>query len=154
ANSAAAGHCILHDTGRRAAKNGKAMMMKSGMRPLMIRLCASVVAIMFAAAALELVARGAGGKPVTFLQSGSLRDRQTGYNVGTGVTDANLRVTCGTPRDGNRRRRVAVIGDSFVFGQGIPDCQDMVSNLQRLIPDAVFVNYGNIGVGIDIYQMV
>jgi hypothetical protein len=52
------------------------------------------------------------------------------------------------------QRTVAVIGDSFVFGQGIQDCQDLSSHLQIMFPHSRFVNYGIIGIGMDEYEMI
>ena len=52
------------------------------------------------------------------------------------------------------RQGFAVIGDPFVFGQGVSDCQDVVSRLQGLVPSRDFVNFGIIGVGIETYELV
>jgi lysophospholipase L1-like esterase len=122
------------------------------MRPYLVRLLAIATVVFVAAGACEPFVRLVGGKPVTFLLSGSFRDRQTDWDVTYGVTGENLRVTCGQAQ--NARRKFAVIGDSFVFGQGIPDCQDLTSRLGALVPDAKFVNFGIIGVGIETYQLV
>jgi hypothetical protein len=118
----------------------------------LIRVLAIATIVIVAAGACELFVRLVGGKPAMFLLSGSFRDHQTDWDVTYGVTGENLRVTCGQPQDA--RRKFAVIGDSFVFGQGIPDCQDLTSRLGALVPDAKFVNFGIIGVGIETYQLV
>jgi len=47
-----------------------------------------------------------------------------------------------------------VIGDSFVFGQGVADCRDLTSRLASFITDGTFVNFGIGGVGIEIYRQV
>ena len=104
--------------------------------------------------ALELLGYLIVGRPAAFLYSGSFNDRQTDYNVTYGVTHNNLRITCSKDLTTQSGRTFAVLGDSFVFGQGVPDCHDVVSNLQDFIKQAVFLNYGIIGVGIDIYQLV
>jgi GDSL-like Lipase/Acylhydrolase family len=121
-------------------------------RPHLIRLLAIATIVIVAACACELFVRVAGGKPVTFLYSASFRDRQTDWDVTYGVTRENLRATCAQAQDA--RRKFAVIGDSFVFGQGVPDCLDFVSRLGAQVPDAQFVNFGIIGVGIETYRLV
>jgi hypothetical protein len=94
------------------------------------------------------------GGPATFLYSGSFRDRQTDWDVTYGVTADNLRITCGSNSSVATGRKFAVIGDSFVFGQGVQDCQDFTSRSQTMFPTARFVNYGVIGIGMDEYRMI
>ncbi len=102
----------------------------------------------------ELITRLVGGKPAAFLYGGSFRDQQTDWDVTYGVTDGNLRVTCGRSPGARTSRRFAVIGDSFAFGQGVPDCQDVVSRLEASVPNADFVNFGLIGAGMESYRLV
>ena len=104
--------------------------------------------------ALELLAYLIVGRPAAFLYSGSFLDRQTDWNVTYGVTDNNLRITCAKDLTTQSGRTFAVLGDLFVFGQGIADCHDVVSDLQDFIKQATFLNYGIIGAGVDIYQLV
>jgi hypothetical protein len=112
------------------------------------------VAIAGMASVAELAARLAVGKPAAFLFSHPFRDRQTDWDVTYGVTANGQRVTCPDPTAGKTTRKFVVIGDSFVFGQGIPDCRDITSRLASFIPDATFVNFGIGGVGIEVYRQV
>jgi hypothetical protein len=106
-------------------------------------------------ASIELVTRLIGGRPATFLYTGSFRDRQTDWDVTYGITPTNQRVTCGVDQQQVLAlRRVAVIGDSFVFGQGIPDCYDLTSRLQTMNTEFKFINYGVIGIGFSEYEMI
>lgn len=94
----------------------------------------------------EVAVRIVEGPPAWFLFSGSFRDRRIGFDVEYHVTDALRRVTC-DPRGeaANGRPRIAVIGDSFVFGQGVPDCHDFVSLLDGRQDAVRFENFGVIG---------
>jgi hypothetical protein len=80
-------------------------------------------------ASAEIFTRIVGGKPATFSYSGSFRDRQTDWDVVYGVTSAGLRVTCEGAKNADAKRRIAIIGDSFVFGQGVSDCNTFASRL-------------------------
>jgi hypothetical protein len=106
------------------------------------------------ACAAEVFTRLVGGRPASFLFSGSFRDRQTDWDVTYGVTTRSLRVSCKERRISSGQRNFAVIGDSFVFGQGVADCEDVVSRLAVEVPDGAFSNYGIIGAGIEVYQLV
>jgi lysophospholipase L1-like esterase len=112
------------------------------------------VAIVGMAGSAELLARLAGGSPAAFLFSRPFRDRQTDWDVTYAVTESGQRVTCPDPGVVKARRKFVVIGDSFVFGQGVPDCRDVTSRLASLVSDGAFVNFGIGGVGIEIYRQV
>ena len=102
----------------------------------------------------EAITRLIGGRPATFLYSGSFREGTTDWDVTYGVTADNLRVTCGISSTPTPTRTFAVIGDSFAFGVGVADCQDLTSQLQLIYPRARFVNYGTPGIGMDEYEMI
>ena len=123
-------------------------------RSILIRVSAALVVLCLMFLALELLAHLIVGRPAAFLYSGSFHDRQTDWNVTYGVTHNNLRITCAKDLATQSGRTFAVLGNSFVFGQGVADCHDVVSNLQDFIKQAVFLNYGIIGAGIEIYQLV
>jgi hypothetical protein len=123
------------------------------MRHVLFALLMLLITLILLCCGAEAITRVFGGRPATFLYSGSFRDRQTDWDVTYGETVDNLRVTCGIPTP-TPTRKFAVIGDSFAFGQGVADCQDWISQLQAIYPGARFVNYGIIGIGLDEYEMI
>src|SRR5438128_2443170 len=124
------------------------------MRRTLFRTCMVLFIVLLMGCGAELINRLLGGSPATFLYSGAFRDRQTDWDVTYGITPRSFRVTCGTHSVATAQRTVAVMGDSFVFGQGIQDCQDLSSHLQIMFPHSRFVNYGIIGIGMDEYEMI
>lgn len=124
------------------------------MRRSLFRIILLLATLVLVSFATEAITRILGGSPATFLYSGSFRDQQTDWDVTYGVTADNLRTTCATSSLVKATRKFAVIGDSFVFGQGVQDCQNWTSQLQAVYPNARFVNYGIIGIGMDEYEMI
>lgn len=102
----------------------------------------------------EAFVRLAGGPPARFVFSGSFRDVQTDWDVVYGVDEHNQRVTCRSRETTPDAHHLAVIGDSFVFGQGVPDCEVFVSRLDGRSDDWDFENLGVVGSGIATYIVV
>lgn len=102
-------------------------------------------------ASAELLVRLIMGPPAQLLYTGSFRDVQSDWNIVYGIDPYSRRVTCG---GGKRDRIFPVIGDSFVFGQGVSDCSDFVSQLNQHINEVQFQNFGLIGTGPEEYLMV
>lgn len=123
------------------------------MRRVALHLGAGAASVALALALGELLARAAVGPPARILYTGSFRDTQTDFDVVYGVTPEGRRRTCGPAPDAGGRR-VAVLGDSFVFGQGVADCEDFVSLLNLASQDKRFTNLGLIGGEIDDYLLV
>lgn len=123
------------------------------MRRVVLVLGTAVAAIGVGLALGELLVRLALGPPARILYTGSFRDAQTDFDVVYGVTPEGLRRTCGPAPDANGPR-IAVLGDSFVFGQGVRDCEDFVSLLNLRSRDERFLNFGIIGGEIADYPIV
>jgi hypothetical protein len=102
----------------------------------------------------ELLVRLAVGPPARFLYGRSFRDRQSDFDITYSVDGEGRRITCGAGLETARERRIAVLGDSFAFGQGVEDCLDLVSQLAARSPRVAFENFGRIGAGIDDYLLV
>lgn len=100
----------------------------------------------------ELFVRLVAGPPAWFLFSGSFRDRRSSWDLVYGVDENLRRVSCDEPSE--TARRIAVIGDSFVFGQGVPDCHNFCALLNARQDSIHFENFGNIGSGPDVYRLV
>src|SRR5262245_22968809 len=111
--------------------------------------CGAVAAALLAG---EGVLRLAGRTPASFLYTGSLRDRQSGWDVTYGVDGDRRRVTA--PARAGTAKRVAVLGDSFAFGQGVPDLQDFTSRLNARLDAWRLDNLGVVGAGLHEYQVV
>lgn len=101
----------------------------------------------------EIFARLVVGPPAAFLYSGSFRVKMIDFDIYYGVNNNMRRTTCSNLRN-NRIMKIAVIGDSFVFGQGIRDCNDFVSLLNQGQSSFFFENYGVLGIGIDEYNII
>jgi hypothetical protein len=101
----------------------------------------------------EVLVRAVVGPPARILYTGSFRDTQTDFDVIYGVTPHRLRRTCG-PGPGAVHPRIAVLGDSFVFGQGVVDCADFVSLLNLGARDVRLLNFGIIASAVDDYRIV
>ena len=123
------------------------------MRHVALGLATATIATVSVFALGESLTRAVVGAPARFLYTGSLRDSQTDFDVEYGVSPQGLRKTCGPVADAGGGR-VAVLGDSFVFGQGVADCEDFVSLLNLASRDERLVNFGVIGAGIEDYRLV
>jgi lysophospholipase L1-like esterase len=123
------------------------------MRRIALALGVAAVAVAVALVLGELLVRAVVGPPARILFTGSFRDTQTDFDVVYGVTREGLRRTCGPAPDAHHPR-IAVIGDSFVFGQGVADCEDFVSLLNLRSQDERFLNLGIIGGEMDDYAVV
>ncbi len=123
-------------------------------RLLISWLAPGLLAAAIAAVTSELFLRLVVGPPARFLYGGSFRDRQSDFDITYSVGEKGRRITCAPEPPPASARRIAVLGDSFVFGQGVEDCQDLVSVLARLSPQQAFENFGRIGAGIDDYLLV
>ncbi len=128
-------------------------MSQSRKRFTLLASCTIAIVLLLASGMAELVVRIIGGSPAALLYFGSFDDHQTDWHVRYGVTEGKFRVNCANPSIA-ARRKIAVIGDSYVFGQGVPDCQDLVSQIGKQMPDAAFTNLGMIGIGVEQYQLV
>lgn len=117
-----------------------------------LRIAGVVVVGLLCLALGEVLVRVAAGPPAAFLYTGSFRDVQTDWDVTYSVDEEMRRRSCPAPDP--EGKKIAVIGDSFVFGQGVEDCQDFVSLLNQALPQYRFVNFGIIGAGIPEYQEV
>lgn len=124
------------------------------MRRIALGLATAAVAVALALALGELLVRAVVGPPARLLATGSFRDDQGDFDVVYGVSERGTRRTCGPEADRAGSELVAVIGDSFVFGQGVADCEDFVSLLNQISSRKRFVNLGLIGSGIDEYRIV
>jgi hypothetical protein len=111
---------------------------------------AALTAVLLGEAALRL----AGRPPASFLYTGPFRDRQAAWDVTYGVDGRGRRVTAARPPRAARPRRLAVLGDSFAFGQGVPDYQDFVSRVNARGGAWQLDNLGLIGAGVHEYQLV
>ena len=113
--------------------------------------CASFAGLVLA----EVLLRAVGYAPASALFGNGTpgRDVQMDWDVTYQFDRRGLRTICGAPESGTGRT-IAVIGDSFAFGQGIPNCQDFVSHLQAMDPDARYLNLARPGFGIDAYLVV
>ncbi len=124
------------------------------MRRAALGLATAAVAVACSLGLGELLVRGVVGPPAQLYYTGSFHDTQTDFDVVYGVTPEGRRRTCGPQPRGLGAARVGVIGDSFVFGQGVADCEDFVSLLNAASPSKRFENLGLIGAGIDHYALV
>jgi lysophospholipase L1-like esterase len=122
-------------------------------RRLALGLATAALAIALSAALGEALVRALVGPPAQILYSGSFRDVQSDFDVVYGVTSEGRRRTCG-PSPVANATRVAVIGDSFVFGQGVADCEDFVSLLNLRARDKRFLNFGIIASGVEDYRLI
>jgi hypothetical protein len=102
----------------------------------------------------EVMVRLVGGPPAHFLYSGSFRDVQSDWDIVYGVDESSHRSTCRDTTADPDARRIAVIGDSFVFGQGVEDCEVFVSLLDMRSEETTFENFGVVGSGIAAYIVV
>jgi hypothetical protein len=107
------------------------------------------VSLPLAGLAGEAFTRLAAGPPARLLFTGSFQDHQAGWRLSYGVDAHGRRVT--SPAGG---RPVAVLGDSFVFGQGVADEADCVSRLNQRGLGRRFDNLGLIGAGLHEYRIV
>ena len=123
------------------------------MRRVALGLATAAVAVAFALALGEVLVRAVVGPPARILYTGSFHDAQTDFDVVYGVTSRGLRTTCG-PAPGADGTRVAVLGDSFVFGQGVADCEDFVSVLNLGSRDKRLLNFGIIAGAVEDYRLV
>ncbi len=109
--------------------------------------------VLVALVAGELFTRLVAGPPAHFLFSGSFRDHRAGWDIVYGVDEKLRRVSC-LEGDVTGRRRIAVIGDSFTYGQGVADCRNFAALLNRSQGKYVFENFGLIGSGPIGYHLV
>jgi lysophospholipase L1-like esterase len=124
-------------------------------RRVSLGLAAAAVAVALALALGEALVRAIVGPPARILYTGSFRDTQTDFDVAYGVAPRGLRKTCGPAPGPGDAGRVAVLGDSFVFGQGVADCEDFVSLLNLgSRDDKRFQNFGIIASAIEDYRLV
>lgn len=99
----------------------------------------------------ELFLRLIVGPPASFIYSDAARDVQTDFDITYGVNDRKMRKTCSVPGE---KSRIAVIGDSFVFGQGVYDCKEFSSLANKFSGKLFFDNFGVIGIDINDYGMI
>lgn len=111
-----------------------------------------LTSLVFALFLAELLARLLIGTPASILYSNSFRDRQTDWDIVYGVDSGKHRKPC-VQWDG-KTSRVAIIGDSFVFGQGVSDCRDFPSLLNLEANQRLYVNLGVIGIGPNEYLQI
>lgn len=102
----------------------------------------------------EAMVRVVAGPPAHFLYTGSFRDVQTDWDIVYGVDESSHRSTCRAGEPKPDARRVAVLGDSFVFGHGVEDCEVFVSLLDARSETWSFENLGVVGSGIAAYIVV
>lgn len=124
------------------------------MRDSVLHLTLAAAVLVVTAVCGELLVRLLAGAPAHFLYSGGFRDVQTDWDVVYGVDDDGRRVNCRSRTVAAGARRLAAIGDSFVFGQGVEDCADIVSLLNRRSDHWVFENMGVLGAGVPAYVIV
>jgi hypothetical protein len=118
------------------------------------RVLAIVFGVILAVLIAEVLLRVIVGPPARFLYSHSFTDAQSDFEVVYGTDSQGRRRTCAEKTKVTDPIRVAVLGDSFTFGQGVRDCHDFVSLLNRDLADYEFVNLGSIGAGIESYLLV
>lgn len=110
---------------------------KLSLLPLLV-LAASLA---FAISMAEVGARLAWGPPAATFLTPAYRDLQTDFDIKYKVqADGTRRVGCRA-----EGAMVAVIGDSFAFGQGVPEGEDLVSRLACGSPPRSVLNLGSIG---------
>jgi len=112
----------------------------------------SVIVIFFVISIVisEILIRLLIGPPSYFFYTASFTDKQNNWNINYEIIDI-LRTNCDNKKVDNK---IAVIGDSFVFGQGVDNCDDFVSKLNEKSDKYSFYNFGLIGVGANEYSMV
>lgn len=115
-----------------------------------INILVSIVFIIFSLFVAEFLIRLFIGPPSYFLYTAPFTEKQNNWEISYKI-DEKTRTNCSL---NDNTKKFAVIGDSFVFGQGVDNCNDFVSllNVNSLKYD--YENYGLIGVGITEYIMV
>lgn len=129
------------------------------MKKLMVILMLITFSMIFALLLCELIIRVTGAGSMTISREGRYRnDRDVGWVCTPNMDERfflpgsfDVRVVCNSKglRDAEKdyvkppgTRRIAVLGDSFVWGYGVEN-QEMVSTaLQNLIPNAETLNFG------------
>ncbi|MFC1680378.1 hypothetical protein ACFL1S_01090 [Pseudomonadota bacterium] len=94
------------------------------------------------------------GGPARFLYGASFVDRQIDWEVEYGVGQHNQRRVCKDNNDLVNSEKIALVGDSFVYGQGIPDCMDLGSLIKGKRPFVKIENLGLIGIGLREYRII
>lgn len=112
---------------------------------------ALIISIVLGVLIVELIARLVYGPPAVRFLTPASRDTQSDFDVTYGVKRDRSRVTCAAPD--NPGRIIAFIGDSFVFGQGVPDMDDFVARVSCHLPAAKVLNLGAIGADFFYYEM-
>ncbi len=120
---------------------------------MIFRILAIVFGVILAVLIGELLLRVVVGPPARFLYSHSFTDAQSDFEIVYGTDSQGRRRTCTGKTKVADPIRVAVLGDSFAFGQGVPDCHDFVSLLNHDLVDYEFVNLASIGAGIESYLL-
>ena len=80
----------------------------------------------------------------------SFTDHTAAYVQTYSMVEGGTRLTCGKSAD-SAPYRLAVIGDSFAYGAGVPDCSDFSSLVNVALPAVGVRNLGRPGAGIDEY---
>ena len=86
------------------------------------------------------------GPPAFFLFTGPFRDVQTDWDVSYGVARDQTRRSFRQLSDDAPTRRIAVVGDSFVFREGVADDEVFASRLNR--------DFGTVGVVVDNFGII
>ncbi len=82
--------------------------------------------------------------------AGQFQDHNASYHLVYRLEGANERFVCGNQLQENPYR-FAVLGDSFAFGAGVPDCQDFSSIVNLSLPGVEIQNVSQVGAGFDQY---
>lgn len=102
----------------------------------------------------EVLLRVTVGGPARFLYGSSFVDYQIDWRVEYGVDEKNQRKVCADGGNVNPVAKIALLGDSFVYGQGIPDCADISSLIKARLPEVRVENLALIGIGLREYQVI
>ena len=110
-----------------------------------------IIAVLITISISELFLRAFIGPPAKYLYSGTFHDIQNNWSEEYKVDKYGRRINC---YNGNYNNKIAVIGDSFTYGQGIPNCKEFVSLLSKNSSKYSYDNYGLIGIGINEYILI
>jgi len=80
----------------------------------------------------------------------SFTDHTAAYVETYSMVEGGMRYTCGKAT-AETPYRLAIVGDSFAYGAGVPDCADFPSLVNIARPDVVVSNFGRPGAGFDEY---
>jgi hypothetical protein len=121
-------------------------------RPYYRRAITTIPIVVIVFLGFEILARAVLGPPAIHYLTKAGRDIQTDFDIAYELNSDGTRIHC-WPESDAKTRKVTIIGDSFVFGQGVANYKDFSALLSCEHADSLSIqNLGSIGQDFEYYD--